>query len=469
MIVRLALVILTLALMGGASPGPALAQEVDRDRLAPLAMEAPAYAAFPPRILDEEDSETVTRIVFEARSFGVPFAIRVISVPTAPDLLGAGPQISAEVTRRLADHWLASEPLESSPGAADGILLLVVVPRDDHARSTAAFAVGPNALPQNGLTRDRLDAIVDDVMQPLFAESQVGEAIAEGAATVSYANLFFPSPRQEPTGRRARLHEIVNGPVAAAAVVAGLAACALAIRASRPRDGRAAAAGGLSPLAAAAIARGRVDDAVSAGALLSLIETGALVPRRIGRAITLALGDQPPGHDPFAIRVWQLVQHAATAEGDSVPLPAMRHLPRLLDPARAWLEDDLARRGLFDRRARIRTAWMLVAAGVALAAGLYILVPSIMGMARWGIFAVALTTMLGIGIAWWAARRSWATPAGEQALAAWLDRHADLSDPRRTTFDAIVRQELLLGIDGGRVTTLPTVRLVRSLRGLGAA
>lgn len=448
---------------------PAAAQPAERDRLAPVTPEPPPYAAFPPGILSQGDTDTVAAVVREARAFGVPLAVRVIAVPTVLAPLGVG-DMPQRITQQLADEWLAGEPVESSEGADDGILLLVVIPRDDHTRTTAAFATGAHALPQNGLTRERLDSIVRDVMTPRFAANSIGFGVNEGVATLSYENLFLPSPRLELTENQETLQRVTNLLLATITALGALAAFGVVLwlraRASRRTEGE---PGTLSPFAAGALARGRVDDAATTGALLHLVETGALVPRTAplgGTALEVAEAAMPE-LDPFATRILALVHQQATGTPAVLAPAAMRWLPRLLDPARKELENDLARRGLINRQARVETAWALLAAGGALAAALYAIVPSIVGMARWGIFAAVAAMVIAIGVLWWATHRSWTTPLGREALAGWLAAHPEPSSSERAIFEAIVEQDQLLGWDGG--ATSGPVRLVRALRGLGAA
>ena len=461
----LALALLVLVLLTRSSA----AEGVDRDRLAPVNPEAAGFAAFPPGVLSQTDAETVARVVQEARQFGVPFSIRIVAVPTslAPIGMEALPE---QVTQRMADEWLAEEPFASSDGADDGILLLVVIPRDDLTQTTAAFATGEHALPQNGLTRARLDAIVRDVMAPRIANNRIGAALTQGTAMVSYVNLFLPSPRLPLTENQEALQRFTNQPLALLVIAgaAGVLGVLLWIR-TRARHAPAAAASELSPYAAGAIARGRVDDAVTTGALLRLIELDALTPRATGSGATLLIGADPENLGPFEREVWEIVRRQATGDPPALPPGAMRWLPRLLDPVRDTLRDDLARRGLLNRSAQVEHAWLLLACGGALALALYAAIPSIIGMARWGIGAIVLTVIVVALTLWWAWRRSWATPAGEQALAAWLAAHPDPATADRALYEAIIDQDALLRPPGGSASTPAPVRLVRALRGLGTA
>jgi uncharacterized protein (TIGR04222 family) len=456
-----ALVLLLLAVM----PVGVAAQDVKRDRLAPLTMEAPPFASFPAGVLSDDDASLIYRLVLENREFGVPHAVRVISVPTSAASLPGPVPSQQEITQRLADEWIANEPIESSPGADDGILLLVVIPADDHAQTTAAYATGANALPQNGLTRPRLDAIVRGVMEPYFRADTIGTGIAEGTATLSYENLFLPSPGIEVTGAKERLQTIANLPLAALTAAAALALLGAAFWLSRRGGPSGAAPERLSPFAASAIARGRVDDAVTTGAVLHLIELGALTPRSTHRGVTLAIGPAPASADPFVCRVWEALRAEAQDDPPVVAPAAMRRLPDVMAIARREQEDDLTRRGLLNRNARRETLWVGLACFILLAVAVYTLTPAIIGLARWGVFAAAFA-LVAIGLTlWWLSRRSWATAAGHAALRAWTPANA----AERELYDTIVEQDDLLGLEGGLAATTRPVQLVRTLRGLGAA
>jgi hypothetical protein len=473
----LATVLALLCLLSIGLTANVAAQEPDRDRLAQVLMDVPNLVAFPPRILASDDTNTINRLVFEAREFGVPLAIRVISTPTSATTIGGLTSLHGaipaqqQITQRLADEWLDNETIETSEGAGDGILLLVVIPLDDHTQTTAAFATGPNALPQNGLTRERLDRIVTDVMQPFFADDRVGAGIMEGGATLNYENLFITSPRIQVEGPRENLQTVANLPLAALTVVSVVALLgAIAWISRRNAASGSEFDGTLSPFAAGAIARGRVDAAVTTAAILHLIELGSLIPRTTGLGgLTLALGSEPLHADAFARRVWDTLSDHAEGEPRHLSSSTMRQLQDLLSTPRHTLEDDLAREGLFNRLARVETIGNLLACGGVLAVALYTLTPSILAMARWGVFAIVLA-LIAIGVALsWTSRRTWSTPTGLRAQRQWAAQHRQHASAERAIYDAIVYQDALLGLQGGREATSPTVHLVRSIRGLGAA
>jgi uncharacterized membrane protein YgcG len=466
-----------LCLLTITAPAGIAAQQAERDRLAQVLMDVPNYAAIPSGVLTGEDTNTINRLVFEAREFGVPHAIRVMSTPTSVTTLGDLSSLQGavpaqqQVTQRLADEWLANEQIETSEGAEDGILLLVVIPQDDHTKTTAAYATGPNALPQNGLTRERLDRIVTDVMHPYFADNRIGAGIMEGTATLNYENLFVTSPRLDVEEPRQSLQTVTNFPLAALTIASALVLTGFVLWIRR----RHAVPGGeidesLSPFAAGAIARGRVDEAITTGAILHLIELGSLIPGSARRGVlTLEIGPEPLCADPFARHVWAGLRSRMDSTSKRLSPSAMRQLQELLLPSRQWLEDDLASRGLFNRNAKVETVWMVLACAAVMAIALYTVAPSIIAMARWGVVSI-VAALIAVGIAlWWTSRRSWSTPAGLRSQQIWDVQHRQEASPERAIYEAIVYQDALLGLEGGRATMSLPVRLVRTIHGLGAA
>lgn len=465
-------IVLVVLLGVGLLPVPPAAA-AGRDPLASVVhMEAPRIKTVPSSIFVPEQLDSLNSVINEAREFGVPLVLRAIKVPSSVGLLsqasvidGAAPT-AEQVTARMAEEWLSREAIETSPGAEDGILLLVVIPEDDHRLTTAAFATGPRALPLNGLTRERLDRAVTDVMQPFFENDSVAAGISSGIAHLSYDNLFAAPARLEPTPQQAKLHTVTDTFLAGLAGLSVVAVCALAMRIWRRDETTVVADAPVrSPYEAGALARGRVDESIVAAALLRLMERGAVVACT-GRSNALVLGVEPdvPVTDPFERKV---LERLALESGGAGKLTgsALRRLQDVVAPAREWLQDDLASRRLFNWDARVETMWMILGCAVAGTIAVFSLGPSIISMSRLGVFAI-VTSLLAIAAALtWAARRSWTTRLGKRSLARWLSATRDTSD--LVTYDMIVRQDSLLDIPGGPDVP-PPVRVVRELRGLGA-
>lgn len=455
--------LLVLLLLGFGMPVVA----ADRDPLANVEkMEAPQVQADPPGLFAENQIQGLTGVVNEARQHGVPLVVRAISVPTEADILVANAPVEdvvpsgQQVVQRMAEEWLGTEVVESSPGAEDGILLLVVIPEDDHTRTLAAFAAGPNALPLNGLTQQRLDNAVHEVMYPFFEANSIASGIQSGVAVISYDNLFAVPARLERSPQQERLFTVANSVIAGLCLagVAGLGALVAWVR-RRPRP-LGTHDGPLTVFEAATLARGRVDDQVLAGAILSLMRSGILV--RTGDD-TYQLHRQVATDDPFVARIVAVLDAEADASG-ILPGRAIRRSGEILGGPRAWLEDHLAEHGLFNADARVERTWVLGGTVIVAALALFTVVPSLAAMSRVGILAIVVAALAVIATWIWLARRSWTTPAGREALRQWTSQRQ--TPEELVVYDLIVKQDALIAGDGG--PTIPAdVHIIREIRALG--
>lgn len=435
-----------------------------RDPLAPVSdLPHPMVAAAPGDLFQSEQIQGITGFVHEARQFGVPLAVRVISMPTSPDTLhdisGLTVPSGQEIVQRIADTWLAEEALETSPGAADGILLFVIVPTNDHTQTMAAFATGKNALPLNGLTQHTLDDLLDNVIRPFFRNNTIAVGIQTGIATLSYDNLFASPARLERTHQQGTLFTVTN------TVIFGLtagASLALACFAWWIRSRNTTKNGGTieSPFEAGALLRGRVDDTVVTAALLHLVRIGVLTPD--GSHLRVA-GDIPIS-DPFAADIASLLLQEADRSG-ALSAAAHHRIQDVLDPARSRLEDQLAAKGMLNSAAKVESTWLVLASVLAGIVTLMAVVPSIASMSRIGIAGILIAVLTIIGVLVWTARRSWVTPGGRDALRSWQDR--SVRDDDHLIVDIIVNQDALLDTPGG--PDVPSIiHLTRQFRALGA-
>jgi uncharacterized protein (TIGR04222 family) len=384
--------------------------------------------------------------------------------PNLPQLadLEPGAAVPDDVMRDMAKAWMREEPIESSPGAMDGFLMLVIMP-EDPTLSSAVIEPGSDALPLNGLTRANIDEVVQTLVLPSFAENQVSQGIRNGLSVFSYNNLFGRPERIELGGLHQDLQMVAGVPLAGLTLVgaAGLAGLAAWIH---RRDRVVPHAGEetmLSPFSAAALYRGRVDDAVVTGGLLEMVRQGALI--REDDALRIVASRAETSGDPFLAGVLDVLRKNAGPDG-TVAAPALRRLHDLMGPARHEMEDTLARPGLFNRDGRVELAWLLLASALVGAIALFTLLPSILGAARFGILAILIAAITISVVLIWATRRSWTTPRGQEALEEWT-RAAPVPD--KAVFDTIVNQDDLISSVGGPFTPA-TVNLVRSLRGIGA-
>lgn len=463
-ILNLLLALLTLAMLTTQT-----VEARDRDPLAPVfSMKAVPFEAFPPDLVAPQNAEAITALVNEARLFGVPVAVRVVSVaeghPRLPQLADQDPaaRVPDEVMRDMAQRWMGEEPIESAPGAEDGFLMLVVIP-EDPTLSTAVIEPGPNGLPLNGLTRANIDEVMQTLVLPSFENNEVSQGIRNGLSVFSYNNLFGKPERIELDDLHTDLQLVAGVPLAGATALgaAGLLGLAAWIR----RRGKALPAPGeslaMSPFEAAALHEGRVNDAVVTGGLLELMRRGVVTNDDHG----LRVDERRAGAiaDPLLGDIVAILRRNAGPDG-RIGMSSVRRLHDLMGPARKNLEDRLAAHGLYNRDGRVELAWLLLASGLVAGIALFTLLPSILGMARFGIIAIILAILAITVVLTWGMRRSWTTPRGREAMEAW---RGSASVEERVAFDTIVHQDDLISSVGGPFTPA-TVVLVRSLRGLGA-
>jgi hypothetical protein len=343
---------------------------------------------------------------------------------------------------------------------------MVVVPEHNHTRTVAAFGTGPNALPLNGLTQASLDRVLNDIIYPFFANNTIGPGIHTGIAYLSYDNLFAVPARLELSEQQETLHDLTNVGISGLTLlsVLGLGGLVLWIQ----RRGNSAAGEDstiVSPFAAGALARGRVDASVVTGALLHLVRIGAVTPRMGATGeLGLDVDREVPVTDPFACQVQRILVTEAGSTG-RVEGAGMRRIQDILTPARDWLRDDLACRHLFNRDALVESVWVLLgSAGVATVA-LFSLLPSMVALSRIGIASIVIAAIAIILALLWVKRRSWTTPTGRHALATWQAANPNSDD--MADFETVVHQDAMLQAPGGPDIPSP-IQQVRELRGLGA-
>ncbi len=196
-------------------------------------MEAQPFEAFPPELIADENQQAIVDLVNEARLFGVPIAVRVVSRDgghqNLPQLENtpADARIDDGTMRELAQAWMDREPIESSPGAEDGFLMLVVMPEDE-TQSSAIIMPAANALPLNGLTAGNIDEVVRTLVLPSFDQNQVSQGIRTGLSVFSYNNLFAKPERIQLDDLHKDLRMVAGLPLAGATALAALALAGLA-------------------------------------------------------------------------------------------------------------------------------------------------------------------------------------------------------------------------------------------------
>lgn len=456
---RVRILFVMLAVLAGLGTIPATAR--DGDTLLPIQIDAPALETYPDTLLAENDFRAIESRVIEARNAGVPVAIRIVDMTQETTSMpfpvrkfardDFSQPMSAERQLALTDAWFQHEPIETSKGADDGFVLLVLVP-EDRTQTQAMWGIGSNALPLNGLTQENILA-THTVMGAQFAQGNMPNGVYLGISEFSYNVQFGVPERLELSKNGKALHTAVI-PLAIATAIAGLFVPALAWWLSRRGDVAGDIDQPLTPWQAAAIGRKRATPAITAAMLLQGVHEGILTPGKDG---SIRLSPET-GNDAI-----EALRPFANTDG-IVPAEVMLEVNAITAPIRARIEDELAANRAMTPRVQVDRAWMMVAMAIALGMAGLTVVPTVVSMSALGVFGIAIT-LIGIVTGWWwLTHRSHATPAGEALLERWL---AEASPEERYLYDSATNLGLLTEQIGGPDVNDQT-RLVRQLRGLGA-
>lgn len=396
------------------SPVPDEMEEID-----PLIIE-------PGNLITFRDQASIRRVVEEARNYGIPWSVAVVSDAT----LAPGVPLEEQAQTLFEDA-----DIESRPGADDGLLMFVVVPEADHTATSVHFVTGENFYPRGGITPDRLQWIADVQMAPFIADNAIGDAVIEGAIWVEWTQLFEPTPDPAPTVLQEGLQRILRplGTVALAGLMALVGGTAIAVAVLTRRGTGAASSLELDPIRAAALANGRVNRRVIAGAVIDAIDRGVLVDSPDGLSY---VRDRHAEED-------NLIEPKLTKAVDALvgqdimvtPASLARHL-RTTDLPRV-MEDQLANADyLCPRSYRFELALRILAATGTLA-GILGLVLSVFGEVESTLAIAIPLTALSIAVLIWNEFRGWTTRAGRASLDQWLLHHGNREDRERHTFDTI--------------------------------
>jgi len=385
----------------------------------------------PQSLVSREDREAIEHVVYETRGFGIPWSIWVVSREELDTTLPAD---------QIAEQQFAENPVESTEGAGDGLLMAVIVPESDHTQTEVAFVTGPNFYPKGGITPERLDYIANVQMRILLDEDRLGDAIIEGATWVEWTQLFEPTPDPPPTNLERGLQELLSplgaaGIVGLTAIVAGAALVSWWI--TWRGTGRNAQVI-LNGATAAAVARGRVDDAVISGVVMDALDRGALHVDDRGH-ISHTGGQADVRWDSLL----RSTIDAIIARGNEPTLARLAHALKAAGTLRHRIEDELANLGLYYPRSPIHTLrvrW-IAAAGTIL--GLIGFVISVVGESGPALGASVALTVVSLVVLIWNERRSWSTRHGRRAVRSWLDHHDRHTDRERALYEAIVTFETI--------------------------
>lgn len=124
--------------------------------------------------------------------------------------------------KRLREAW----HLESSPGADDGLLMLLTVNDTSPRSNTFVVSSGSNFFPVNQMDRADLNQVYEAEVEPNFREERYDVALAYGLRRVLYAADYTPPNAPALTGAYAFAHAAGNigGSVVLQAALLGLAA-----------------------------------------------------------------------------------------------------------------------------------------------------------------------------------------------------------------------------------------------------
>lgn len=431
------------------------------DTLDPISINAPNLVTYPEGMFSENDFKAINGRVQEARNSGVPLAVRIIDVsqPTEDIPFAVRRYASTDFTKpltgerqtQLLNSWIESEAIETSEGANDGFLLLVLVP-EDRTMTQAIWWIGPNALPLNGLTAANI-AATQTVMQQQFDSGNVANGVYLGISEFSYNIQFGEPERLQRTTLQDALYSATTL-LGIATAMAGLAVPIVAWWISRRPTAPTPINAEISSWEAAALHNGRATSAITAAMLLDAVHQGEATPTVEGGLLLEETAEN---------EVLSLLRPYAN-DADVVPARTMIEIDSLTMPVRDQIEDRLAQIGAFNVRARVEHTWMLIVMGIAAALALGAIVPTVRSMSAIGVYGIVVAGLGALYGWWWISRRRYTTSAGERLLTSWL---ASASPADRNRFDIAIKQTYLVDQTGGPNTPLQT-QLVRCLRGLGA-
>ena len=399
------------------------------DIFAPVEATTEPLVVEPRNLLSRDDRESLNHVVTETRGYGIPWSIWVVSRDSLES------DLSAE---EIAAQRYAEQPVESTEGAGDGLLMVVVVPEPDHTATEVAFVTGPNFYPKGGITPERLDEIAEVQMAPLITDDNIGDAVIEGATWVEWTQLFQPAPDSPPSNLERGLQDLLSplGAAAIAALAIIVLAAAVLVKAITWRGSGAATQPDLNGLLAAAAARGRVDRHVIAGAILNAVDRGAIAVDDRG----LTAPAEPQEASKWDAKLRALVSDLQQGGEPVTPALLTRYLRHNGDLRRA-IEDELARDGAFHPRSPVLTVWLRWIAAGGLLLGAIALVLAVIGESAPALTAGLALATISLVVLIWNERRSWTTRSGMRALAQWRATHDAPDDRERVLYETIMALE----------------------------
>ncbi len=380
----------------------------------------------PDDMLAPRDQETISELVEQGRRYGIPWAVAVVNGATIEP--GVEPQAYAETL-------FSDLEVESRDGADDGMLMVVVIPEEDHTATTVHFAVGEAFYPKGGITPERLQWIVDVQMAPMIADNTIGDAIIEGATWVEWMQLFQPAPNPPPTNLEMGLQRLLHpvGSVAVAGLTLLIAGAAIAVSVLTRRGTTPEGSISVDVINATALAQGRVNHQVIVGVVVEAIDRNILVHAPAG--FMLAPHDDVQPGSRFDEEITQAMQELAQGRDSVSPARLIRYLRATGLPRR--LEDELARGGLMHPRSPLFHLALRIMAVAGSLLGITGLVLAVLGEVDSTLIAAIALTAMSISVLIWNEFRPWTTSAGRAALTLWLLHHQLPENRDRQLFETV--------------------------------
>jgi uncharacterized membrane protein YgcG len=335
---------------------------------------------------------------------------------------------------------MTAEHVESTPGAHDGVVVLVSLLPGSPRHGTAAIYAG-QALLDGRLPEGELQRIYDDVMAPHLVAGEVAAAVDAGLTAVA-RDLREGPPR--PSAAVTAASAVTRFGLDPAALLLLVLVSVTAARVWRRRSAVTvgaevgpASAADAPPAIAGALWQGHVHPSLARATLLDLARRGALRMEG-GRKVPLRLRcvDVSGVRTPWERELWMALAVAADGDGWVGRRPLGRVLSR---PQRmlATLREELCGRGLFESRmTEIRRPLLLGgAAGLLLAtvtAG-----TAVAGLEPWGwlgVVAAGSAAFVGFSVA---SRLPEVTAEGRTAAAPWEAYRRELAARFRLLEDHI--------------------------------
>lgn len=162
-------------------------------------------------LLDEGQETSAINAAWRLSTSGIPTQVVTEFAASTPEL-----------ANQRANELLVANKIESAPNAGDGMLVYAAVNPDDRSDVNIGIAVGPNLLPNSGLTESDIESIRHDIVQAQLTEGHPARAIVYALREVIYQSVFTPPPIDPlPDWKKsANIIMIFAGPVIAIASVA---------------------------------------------------------------------------------------------------------------------------------------------------------------------------------------------------------------------------------------------------------